>query len=62
MKPRRNMSKQDAIDLINENLGPAVVDTLLGGLPGGQFPEWGFDDELIMDIGDAVGRWKERKA
>jgi len=56
------MNYKTAIELIDENLGPAVLDTFLDGLPAGPHPEWGYDRKLVMDIAKALEQWKKRKS
>jgi hypothetical protein len=56
------MNYETAIELIHENLGGAVVDTLIDGLPSGHTPEWGYDKELVIDIGKALEQWEKRKS
>jgi len=57
------MNYKTAIDLIDENLGPAVLDTLLDGLAtSSAHPEWGYDKKLVVDIGSALERWLKRKS
>lgn len=54
------MSRNEALELIDENLGPAVADLLLDGQADGSHPEWQYDGPLIEDIAKAVKKWKDR--
>lgn len=52
----------EALHEIGSALGPKAADILIEGLPGGQSPEWGYDDKLVLDLGVACKSWKERVA
>jgi len=54
------MTQKESLDLIDECLGTATGDTLVQGLLGGSRAEWDYDEELILDIGKALARWKLR--
>ena len=56
------MTRDEAIDIIGWVLGSKVEDTLYDGLPGGDYEVWGYDDELVNDLGEACKRFNERKA
>lgn len=53
------MTLQEAIDEISLALGN-VDETLLQGLPEGSNPEWGYDEQLVLEIGQACKSWDER--
>ena len=57
-KPTYNISK--ALDIIGDQLYDTSKE-LCDGLPDGDNPEWGYDEELVKDILIAVQAWNTRQ-
>jgi hypothetical protein len=55
------MTLKEAMDLIGNILGPDVEDILYCGLPDGTSSEWGYDEQLAIDIAAVILKWRERQ-
>ena len=49
------------LDMIGDTLGVPATETLREGLPDGDYPRWGYDEQLVFDIAMACQKWKERQ-
>lgn len=61
LNPRTKMTKEQALDVIGEALGGKVEEVLWDGLPDGADSEWGYDEQLVLDLGTACVEWIARK-
>lgn len=61
LSKRTKMTQEQALDVIGEALGSKVEDILWDGLPDGADSEWGYDEQLVLDIGVACVEWIARK-
>jgi len=50
----------EALAEIGDTLG-STDEVLLDGLPGGRDSQWGYDEQLILEIGEVCRRWKKRQ-
>lgn len=50
---------EDALETISDVLSDASEE-LKGGLPGGSFEEWNYDEKLVRDIALACLSWQSR--
>jgi hypothetical protein len=55
------MNKDEALSVISDSLYSAYKE-LSDGLPGGSDEEWGYDEELVIEIAEACIKWKARKS
>lgn len=55
------MNQQEALEVISGALYGAYKE-LIGGLPGGSDEEWGYDEDLVVEIAEACARWKSRQS
>lgn len=53
------MTLSKALRLIGDAFGD-LDSVLRDGLPEGRDSDWGYDEQLVIDIGEAVVRWKSR--
>ena len=51
----------DALDTIEDTLGPAAVDDLIDGLQEGNLESRGFTRRLVKDIAWCLNRWLQRR-
>lgn len=54
------MTLEEALKTVGNTLGN-VDETLSQGLPDGVNSEWGYDEKLVIEIGEACGRWRLRR-
>lgn len=55
------MNFKDAMELIEQNIGPETAATLEAGNPEGDRADWGYDSQLVIDLGYSIQRWVERR-
>lgn len=54
------MTLEEALNVISENLYSSYEE-LKSGLPGGTLADWNYDERLVVEIAEAVVRWKSRQ-
>ena len=54
------MNQQEALDIIGDSMY-FVHRELCEGLPDGSNPEWGYDEQLVVEIAEAVVKWHSRQ-
>jgi len=52
---------EEALEAISNALYGTYKE-LVDGMPGGSYEEWGYDEQLAIEIGQAVDRWRNRKS
>ena len=55
------MDLNDALDIISDILYNSSKE-LRDGLPGGPDEEWGYDEELVIEIAKACSEWQSRQS
>lgn len=50
---------EEALSEIGDAFGN-FDETIVQGLPDGCNSEWGYDRQLVLDLAEAVKKWKER--
>lgn len=53
------MNRREALEIISNSMY-ASYEELFDGLPEGSNADWGYDEQLVLEIAEAVLRWKSR--
>lgn len=53
------MELREALKIISDSLYSSYEE-LSDGLPNGANPEWEYDEQLVLDVAEAVIRWQSR--